>query len=59
MSRMAKLRFFYGSVLLKCWEYVCNADFYNLSYDRDGQIKTTWLLGSLQRNYSFQELKLM
>jgi len=55
---MARLRFFYGSILLNFREYVRNAGFDNLSYGSDGQIKTT-RVGSLKRNRAFQELKLM
>jgi hypothetical protein len=56
--RNGQSKVFYGSIYLNCCEYVCDAGFYNLFYGRDGQIKTTWL-GSLQRNYTCQELKLM
>jgi hypothetical protein len=58
MSGMARLRFFYGSVLLNFYEYVRNAEFGNLSYGSDGQIKAT-RVDSLQRNCAVQELKLM
>lgn len=54
--RNGQIKVFYGSVLLNCCEYVQNAEFDNLSYGSDGQIKTTHL-GSLQRNYTFRELK--